>query len=161
DADFLEHEIVEKIPATQQHIVLDSCNSFFVINPRKPGGRRWATPRDLTEGFSKRHPQVGVLLSTNADAEVYEWSELESGIFSYEVRSGLAGAADVNGDGKVSYDELAGYIETANRRVPNEEFRPRILARGPGGKGSSELFAVSRIHGRRVVIGEGERRVWI
>jgi hypothetical protein len=161
DADFLEHQVIEQIPASVQHIVLDSCNSFFVINPRKPGGRRWATPKDLTEGFSKRHPQVGVLLSANADAEVYEWSELESGIFSYEVRSGLAGAADVNGDGRVSYDELAGYIETANRRVPNEQFRPRILSRGPSGQGSAELFSSALIRGRRVVIGEGERRVWI
>jgi hypothetical protein len=64
--------------------VLDSCNSFFVIDPRKPGGRRWATPKDMALGFSARHPDVGLFLSTNSDSEIFEWSAIESGVFSHE-----------------------------------------------------------------------------
>lgn len=161
DADFLEHEVVEGVPADVQHIILDSCNSFFVINPRSPGGRRWATPQDLTSGFSQRHPQVGLLLSTNAEAEVYEWSQLGAGIFSYEVRAGLAGAADVDGDGVVRYDELGGYLESANHDVPNDDLRPRILARGPFGRGDADLFASGALGGQSLVVGPGERHIWI
>ncbi|HEY5285466.1 MAG TPA: caspase family protein, partial [Polyangia bacterium] len=105
DGQFIERAIIETIPADTKHVLLDSCDSFFVLNPRKPGGRRWATPKDMALGFSKRHPEVGLFLSTNSDAEVFEWSELESGVFSHELRSGLSGAADVDGDGSVSYAE--------------------------------------------------------
>jgi len=152
DGAFLEAQVISRISADTQHIILDSCNSFFVFNPRKPGGRRWATPRDMALGFSGRYPNVGLLLSTNSDAEVYEWSELESGIFSYEVRSGLTGAADVDGDGRVSYAELAGFIEVANRRIPREMFRPRIFWRGPGGDDGASLFPFTRVEGRAVVL---------
>src|SRR5581483_5812513 len=64
DGSFLEHRVVEQIPADTKHLLLDSCNSFFVVNPRKPGGRRWATPADMALGFSARHPEVGLFLST-------------------------------------------------------------------------------------------------
>ena len=104
DADYLEREVIVSMNADVGHVLLDSCNSFFVLNPRKPGGRRWATPEDTTRGVAQRHPNVGVLLSTNAEADVYEWSQLEAGVFSHEVRSGLTGAADVDGDGQVTYE---------------------------------------------------------
>ncbi|MBC8132811.1 MAG: hypothetical protein H7X95_07500, partial [Deltaproteobacteria bacterium] len=68
DAQFLEKEVVERVGADVLHIVLDSCNSFFVVNPRKPGGRRFATPKDLALGFARRHPHVGLFLSTNSEA---------------------------------------------------------------------------------------------
>jgi hypothetical protein len=161
DGQFIENEILAKIAADERHIILDSCDSFFVLNPRKPGARRWATPKDMALGFGERHPDVGLLLSTNSEAEVYEWSELESGVFSYEVRSGLSGAADVNGDGDVSYDELAGFIARANSAVPREEYRPQVFARGPKGLGSHSLFRWKAARGPRIELGAVERRVWV
>ncbi|MBN1210162.1 MAG: hypothetical protein JXB05_35245 [Myxococcaceae bacterium] len=131
-ADELE-EALSQLPVQRAHVVLDSCNSFFVLNPRKPGGRRYATPVDSAEAMTRRLPHVGVLLSTSAEAEVYEWSELQSGIFSHAVRSGLLGAADADGDGAVSYEELAAFVDTASREVKNPAFRPRVFARGPAG----------------------------
>jgi hypothetical protein len=161
DAEFLEHEIVERVDADVEHLVLDSCNSFFVLNPRKPGGRRWATPSDISAGFARRHPKVGLLLSTNAEAEVYEWSELEAGIFSHEVRSGLVGAADVNSDGVVSYAELAGFVETANVRIPREQYRPHVYFRGPAGNNDAALFPFARLGGRKLVLGRAQQRLWM
>jgi hypothetical protein len=161
DSAFLEREVVDDVAADVEHIVLDSCNSFFVVNPRKPGGRRWATPSDLALGFAKHHPNVGLFLSTNSEAEVYEWSELESGIFSHEVRSGLSGAADANGDGQVSYAELAGFVERANARLPRANLRPQVFHRGPGGEADAPLFSPALARGRRIDLGAGERRVWI
>jgi hypothetical protein len=161
DAAFLENEIVDRVPADEQHIVLDSCNSFFVVNPRKPGGKRWATPRDMALGFANRHPNVGLFLSTNSEAEVYEWSEIESGIFSHEVRSGLSGAADVNGDGTISYAELGGFIERANANLPRANVRPQIFYRGPAGDAGTALFDISGARGRRLALGPSAQRLWV
>lgn len=66
-----------------------------------------------------------MFVSTSAEAEVYEWSELQSGVFSHAVRSGLAGAAGADGDGAVSYDELRAFVDTATSEIRNAAFRPR------------------------------------
>lgn len=161
DGAFIEREIIEKIPSETKHVLLDSCNSFFVINPRKPGGRRWATPRDMALGFSARHPEVGLFLSTNSDEEVFEWSELESGVFSHEVRSGLLGAADVNRDGTVSYSELGGFVAQANRDIERENLRPQIFFSGPRGDAQAGLFAPNELRGRRLRLGAEQARVWV
>lgn len=160
DGAFIEREIIEKIPADTKHVLLDSCNSFFVINPRKPGGRRWATPADMALGFSARHPEVGLFLSTNSDEEVFEWSELESGVFSHEVRSGLTGAADVNGDGTITYAELAGFVAEANRGIVRENLRPQIFVSGPRGDQQARLFSARALQGRRVTLAPGQARIW-
>jgi len=161
DGAFVERELLDPLPADAKHVVLDSCNSFFVMNPRKPGGKRWATPKDMAFGFSARHPEVGLFLSTNSESEVYEWSELESGVFSHEVRSGLSGGADADHDGIVSYLELAGFIDRANRGIARETLRPQLFFRGPGGDARASLFPVASMRGRRVVLGAGEQRLWI
>ncbi len=161
DGQFIERAIIETIPADTKHVLLDSCDSFFVLNPRKPGGRRWATPKDMALGFSKRHPEVGLFLSTNSDAEVFEWSELESGVFSHELRSGLSGAADVDGDGSVSYAEAAGFVDQANQHITRDNLRPHIYFRGPNGESTSSLFAPGKAAGRRLVLGEGPVRLWV
>ena len=122
---------LRQIPFTRAHVILDSCNSFFMLGVRKPGGRHFATPEDDAKALASRLPNVGVFLSTSAEGEAFEWSEIQSGIFSHVVRSGLLGAADANGDGSVSYDELAGFVETATADVRNSNMRPHIFARGP------------------------------
>lgn len=127
-------QLLRGVDATESHVILDSCNSFFVVNPRKPGGSRFSTPRDAAEALARRLPDVGVFLSTSAQAEVYEWSEFQSGVFSHAVRSGLLGAADVSGDGHVGYDELAAFVDTAVAAIKNPGFRPRVFARGPNGE---------------------------
>ena len=133
--------LLRLVGATEAHVILDSCNSFFVVNPRKPGGVRFATPRDAAEMLGRRLPNVGVFLSTSAHAEVYEWSELQSGVFSHAVRSGLMGAADANGDGRVSYEELAGFVETAAADIKNPLYRPMVYARGPNGEDARAILA--------------------
>jgi len=136
--------VLRRIGADEAHVILDSCNSFFVVNPRKPGGRRFATPRDAAEKLARQLPNVGVFLSTSAEAEVFEWSELQSGVFSHAVRSGLMGAADANRDGRVSYEELAAFVATAAAEIKNPLYRPKVFARGPNGQDDSTLFDLAR-----------------
>jgi hypothetical protein len=152
--------LLRTVGADEAHVILDSCNSFFVINPRKPGGRRFATPRDAAEKLARQLPNVGVFLSTSAESEVFEWSELQSGVFSHAVRSGLMGAADANRDGRVSYEELAAFVETASAEIKNPAYRPKIFARGPNGDDERTLFDLSRTHSLAVRIDdEAELRV--
>ncbi len=135
DARFYSRDLerwLRSVPFTRGHVVLDSCNSFFMLGVRKPGGRHFATPEDAAWVMAERLPNVGVFLSTSAEGEAFEWSEIQSGIFSHVVRSGLLGGADANGDGSVSYLELSAFVDTATSEVPNPNMRPHVFARGPG-----------------------------
>ncbi len=161
DGRFIEREVLEVIAADSKHLVLDSCNSFFVINPRKPGGRRWATPKDMALGFSARHPDVGLFLSTNSESEVFEWSAIESGVFSHEVRSGLTGAAAANRDGSISYSELAAFVQPANAGIVSEAMRPQLFYRGPRGDPNAALFPAAIARGRRLALPHTPARLWV
>ncbi len=137
-ADF--ERLLKSATVDELHVVLDSCNSWFVISPRRAGGQFFPTPAEATRALVERLPNVGVLVSTSAESEVYEWSELQSGVFSYALRSGLVGGADANHDGDLTYAELAAFVDTATRGIKNPNYRPRIFARGPGG-GTGQGFA--------------------
>lgn len=128
-------QIIDRSGADEAHVIIDACYSFFLAYPRGPGGRR----RPLA-GLRKLGPladsdRIGLLLSTSSDKESHEWEGLQSGVFSYEVRSGLSGAADADGDGQVTYREMAAFVERANAAIPNERFRPEVHARPPATSG--------------------------
>ncbi len=144
DADRLSAHLKELAPH-RVHLVLDSCNSFFMLTPRKPGGRRYATPDTVAEVFRKELPHVGAILSTSAENEVYEWSELQSGVFSHLVRSGGVGFADADADGVVRYGELEAFISVATGSIVNPVYRPRVFVRGQEGR-ATPLF---RLRGSR------------
>ncbi len=78
-----------------------------------------------------RYPNTGVLLATASSTETHEWSRIEAGLFSHQVRSALAGAADVSRDGAVSYPEVAAYISAANSKVKNRRAALSVFARPP------------------------------
>jgi Caspase domain len=164
--------LLRSVSATRAHVILDSCNSVFMVSARKPGGQHFATGEAAARQLAARMPEVGVFLSTSAEGEVFEWSELGAGIFSHVVRSGISGAADADGNGAVSYAELRAFVEVATRTVPNPRFRPQVFARGPNGKDDVTLFApgavrrgkkleVSPRDGRRVTLRDADDVPWI
>jgi hypothetical protein len=140
---------LQAIPFTRAHVILDSCNSFFMLGVRKAGGRHFATSEDAQRALAARLPNVGVFLSTSAEGESFEWSEIQSGIFSHVVRSGLLGAADANADGSVSYLELAAFVETATSAVQNPNMRPHVYARGPGAREHAPIATLQSMSGVR------------
>jgi hypothetical protein len=138
DAKELEAQVLGRIHSDQTHLIVDACYSYFLTLERGPGGSR----HDI-HGFSQfgglaQRDTVGLLLSTSSARESHEWSGVESGVFSHEVRSGLYGAADVDGNGRVSYREMAAFIDRANGSIPNERYRPDVYAHPP--KGSDVLI---------------------
>jgi hypothetical protein len=91
---------------------------------------------------------VGLLFSTSSAKESHEWAGFQAGVFSHEVRSGLYGAADANGDGQVSYREMAAFIDRANASIANERYRSEVFARPP--KDSDVLMDLRNRMGARV-----------
>jgi hypothetical protein len=154
DARFTSSDLVQwlrAIPFTRGHVILDSCNSFFMLGARGPGGRYSATSEDAARSLSAKLPNVGVFLSTSAEGEAFEWSEIQSGVFSYVVRSGLLGGADADGDGIITYRELAAFVSTATADVKNPNMRPHVFARGPGGRDEVPIVSGAARSGARAL----------
>lgn len=129
----LLRDVVQRAGATTAHVIVDACYAALVVGARGPGGRRRALHGFTTDALPAAPPGVGLLLSSTTGRESHEWEGFQAGVFSHEVRSGLYGAADADGDGRVSYREIAAFIARANAAIPNERFRPQVLARAPAG----------------------------
>ncbi|MDB5220832.1 MAG: hypothetical protein JWO86_8759 [Myxococcaceae bacterium] len=146
----LASKVVAKIGADHFHFIIDACDSYLVAYPRGPGGaRRPAEPLRDVHGLGD-DPRVGLLLSSSSHRESHEWDGFQAGVFSHEVRSGLYGAADADGDGQVSYREISAFVARANAAIPNERFRPQVHARAP--KDNDSLLAIGHRLGRRLEI---------
>jgi len=146
----LATKVVAKIAADHFHFIIDACDSYLVAYPRGPGGeRRRAEPLRDVHGLGD-DPRVGLLLSSSSHRESHEWDGFQAGVFSHEVRSGLYGAADADGDGQVSYREISAFVARANAAIPNERFRPQVHARAP--KDNDSLLAIGHRLGRRLEI---------
>jgi len=126
-------EIVDVVAADQAHLVVDACYSYFLAYGRGPGGQRREAHGFVALEALAHERRMGLLLSTSAGGESHEWEGFQAGVFSHEVRSGLYGAADADGDGEISYREIAAFVQRANAAIPNERFRPDVLARPPAG----------------------------
>jgi hypothetical protein len=148
------------VPATHIHVIADACASYYLAYSRGPGGQR----RPL-RGFQDtpqlaNDPRIGLLLSTSSERESHEWDAFQAGVFSHEVRSGLYGAADADGDGKVSYREIAAFVARANEAIPNERFRPDVHIKAPAE--SDTLLDLRRGLGRRLdVDGAHAAHYWV
>ena len=66
-----------------------------------------------------------------AAAQAHEWDAYQRGVFTHEVLSALRGAADVNGDGRIEYSELAAFLAAANREVADPRARPQVVVQPP------------------------------
>jgi hypothetical protein len=127
----LESEMLAKIHPDQEHLIVDACYSYFLAVGRGPGGARREARGFSQLGGLLARPTTGLLFSTSSAKESHEWAGFQAGIFSHEIRSGLYGAADADGDGRVSYREIAAFVERANASIDNERFRPEVFVRPP------------------------------
>jgi tetratricopeptide (TPR) repeat protein len=127
--DELASVIGSKIQATYKILMTDACHSGFIA------------PEDV----QKINRTLSTLnqslfsLTASRDREVsYESPDLQGGhgVFTYYVVEGMAGAADVNHDGKVTADELGEYVRvqvreaTGGKQTPTSErgsYDPQML----------------------------------
>lgn len=110
-------------------LLFDACNASFLVKSR--GGtsdRRTAGPSTLN---LENYDNVGVVLSSSQTGEVKEWGRYLAGIFSHQVRSALTGVADVDRNRQITFQELASFVESANRAVENPALKLTPYIRPP------------------------------
>lgn len=133
DGASLLRDVVTPPRADESHVIVDACQAYLLAFERGPGGARRPVQGFVELEAAARQGRVGYVLSTSSTGEAHEWAGFEAGVFSHEVRSGLYGAADADGDGLVRYDELAAFVTRANANIVADRFRPQIVARPPAG----------------------------
>jgi Caspase domain len=150
----LYDDLIARLPAAYVHLIIDACNAGAVVGVRgaiEIDGHEAevSLPERLAviEGAQRAWPTVGVVIAASAGQEAHEWSQIESGVFTHEVISGLLGAADVNHDGRVEYSELAAFIAAANRDIPDPRATPRVIARPPQIDRNAPLISVDALRG--------------
>ncbi len=126
-------KLVSRSPATQNHVIIDACKSYYMAFEKGPGGRRGPYPEHFVElDETGRSSKNGFILSTSSDRESHEWERYQSGVFSHEILSGLRGGADADGDGAISYAELGAFLAIANKGIANPRYKPNYFVRPPG-----------------------------
>jgi len=111
-------------------LIIDACNAALLVHSRGPS----SSDRDASEPSLMRlenFPNVGVILSSSTVGEVHEWGRYLAGIFSHEVRSALLGPGDLDGNGHVTFAELAAFVAAANDQVDNPTIRLNPYIRPP------------------------------
>ncbi|RJO70461.1 MAG: caspase family protein [Myxococcales bacterium] len=150
----LYEQVLKKSPASFNHLLIDACNAYFLVQrrgeeegwkPDKSGVQREEAAAFFAEQDLANYPQTGVVLSTSSEAEAHEWTLYQGGIFSHEVRSGLLGGADVNGDRKISYSELQAFIEAANHKVTDAKAKLRVFVAPPAQDRNHPLFDMDAV----------------
>jgi hypothetical protein len=131
----LYSQVIASSTASFIHLIVDACDSYFFVNSR---GALPVAPAQVqaVQGLLAtrelaRYPHVGAVLSTSREQESHEWSAIRSGVFSHQVRSALAGAADVNADGRIEYSELSAFIAAANQGVADVRGRLDVSIQPP------------------------------
>jgi len=115
-------------------LIVDACFSggistgdYLVKNASSLGLKVKSISDNLSSNIS--------IMTASADDQVASWySEKRHGLFTYFLLKGMKGAADLNNDRVVTYDELKAYIKDADNGVPykarelySREQTPRFL----------------------------------
>ena len=115
-------------------LLVDACNAALLVGVRGSGSYRDRVAIEPRDHEVEQLAKAGLILSTSGRAEVHEWGLLLSGIFSYEVRSALLGAADLDDDRRITFAELGAFVAAANARIANPIARLAPTIRGPDGR---------------------------
>ena len=146
-------KMLERLRGTKVHLIVDTCNAWDLVRPRGEGEWRPDTvPVPVTEalaealqreGAAKRFPNTGFLLASAEGVRAFEFSLLGSGVFSYLVRSALAGGADLDRDARITYGEVVAFVAAAVSGVESPHTRPDHFIEGPAGDDTGVLLELS------------------
>lgn len=137
----LHREILQRFGAAEVHVIVDACHAGAVVGARGEGYFAQELDTQVVEvapaappatlSFAEKFPTVGLLVAASSEQEAHEWSQFEGGVFTHELLSALAGAADVNADRRLEYSEVQAFIASANRAIHDPRAVPRIIAHPP------------------------------
>jgi hypothetical protein len=159
--ELLYDTILAALPARYVHLFVDACHAEEVVRPRDLE----AQPVEITDqdvqtyaarATLARFPHVGAILATASGVQAHEWDVYQRGVFSHELLSGLRGAADINGDGKIEYSELSAFLGAANREVADPRARLSVVVRPPSVNRRAALVDTARLRGTFRLVGRGD-----
>jgi len=146
-------KMLERLRGTTVHLIVDTCNSWDLVRPRgEEGWRPDTVPVPVTEalaealrqeGTARRFPNTGFLLASAEGVRAFEFNLLGSGVFSYLVRSALAGGADLDRDARITYGEVVAFVAAAVSGIESLQFRPDHFIEGPAGNHDRVLLDLS------------------
>jgi hypothetical protein len=143
-------ELIERLLSSKSfdriHLIVDACDAYHLVNAR---GENEGLSTAFDEAFERfvqggtleRFPHVGAILSTNGPGVTHEWSRYRGGLFSHEVRSALAGAADADENGLIEYGEVGAFLAAANFEIPELKGRPTVFVRPPDVERKSPILS--------------------
>jgi len=134
--DRLYDQVLGKLRAQVVHLIVDACHAEAVVRPRDLQANSVpSVPEDLAryvqEHTLARFPTVGAIIASSSAEQTQEWDNYRSGVFTHEVLSALRGAADIDGNRRIEYSELAAFLAAANRSVLDPRARTNTLVRAP------------------------------
>jgi hypothetical protein len=148
----LYDDVLARLPARYVHVLIDACHAESVVRPRD--GRAVATTISagaasayVTSMTLARFPNVGAVVSSASAAQAHEWEVYQGGVFTHEVLSALRGAADVNGDRRVEYSELAAFLAAANRSVADPRARLDSVVKAPLANPRASVIDLTGVRG--------------
>jgi hypothetical protein len=132
----LYDDVLAPLDGLVVHLLVDACHAEAVVRPRDAQAAIVDIPAAQIAAYLDsttltRFPRVGLIVASSRDAQAHEWDAYEGGVFTHELLSGLRGAADVNGDGRVEYSEMAAFLAAANRAVSTPQARLRTVVQAP------------------------------
>jgi len=113
----LLQRLVEGSPAAFRILVLDACRSGSLT--RVKGAQR-TEPFPLVLDPGPSGEGLALLTSSTVDEDAQESDALRGSFFTHYLVSGLRGAADRNGDGSVSLEEVYGYAYQHTLRASSQ-----------------------------------------
>ena len=99
----------QQINAQKQVFILDACQSAGALEALENRNRGAAEEKAIAQ--LARSTGTFWITSTGSDQFASEFDKLGHGIFTYALLEGIQGAADTNGDHKLTIRELSTYIE--------------------------------------------------
>jgi hypothetical protein len=123
---------LEKLPAKEVIVVLDSCFSGA-------GGRSVIAKGQRPMGIAVESSVLGtgktvVLTASNGDQTSSTLEEKGHGLFTYYFLKGLQGPADANKDGTISLTELFDYVKPNVQRVARKQYNNEQTPQLVGGQ---------------------------
>jgi hypothetical protein len=116
--------------------MIDACHAEAMIRPRDVSAETVEVSASEIASATLRSrlarlPNVGAVMASASNTQAHEWDDYQTGVFTHELLSGLRGGADVNGDGRVEYSEIAAFLAAANREVIDPRARLTTLVVAP------------------------------
>jgi len=160
--DALYDEVLAPLQGRFLHLFVDACNAEAVVRPRDVDARVVTpTAADIEGAFQKttlaRFPRVGAVVASTSGAQAHEWDVYQAGIFTHELLSALRGAADVDGNRRIEYSELAAFLSAANREVADARARPRTIVRPPALDRRAAIVDLEDVRGGAYLEGRADK----